>query len=354
MALHLLSHAEQVANHLREEILAGRWQQEMPGVAALKRELGVNHVTINAAMRLLEKQGLLIPRGNRRARRVRKPDQQTPKQQLQLRILPYDPDNRLAPHAIELLDQLHQAGFEANFARRSLLELGMNPSRVARFVGTTKADAWIVVAGSREVLAWFAGQATPSLALFGRFSGQPIAAASPRAANAIKTAIRRLFELGHRRIVMLAREERRKPTPALVEQLFLDELEALGIPTGPYHLPEWEDHPEGFIACLDELFRHTPPTALICGEPRLLAAAQQHLARRGIHSPERISLISSAADSTLAWCRPAIAHIDWDHKPVVQRVVRWARHIASGRDDRKQTLFESRFIEGGTIGPAHP
>lgn len=352
MPLHLLSHAEQVAAHLRGEILSGRWQREMPGVNALKKELGVNHVTINAAMQLLEAQGLLASQGSGRPRRIVARRQGNSLPTMRIRILLYDSDNRQSPHAIELLDQLHQSGFEARFARRSLLELGMDPVRVARMVDDTKADAWIVVAGSREVLLWFSTQTTPALALFGRFSGLPIAAASPRAANAIRTAVHRLFELGHRRMVMLAREERRKPTPALVEQLFLEELEALGIATGPYHLPDWEDHPQGFIACLDKLFRHTPPTALICGEPRLVVAAQQHLARRGIHSPQNISLISSAADPTLAWCRPAIAHIDWDYRPVVQRVVKWARHIASGREDRRQTLFQSTFIEGGTIGPA--
>lgn len=352
MPLHLLTHAEQVANHLRAEILSGRWQREMPGVNALKKELGVNHVTINAAMRLLEAQGLLLAQGARRPRLIQAVRPRPHRQALQVRLLPYDSENRQSPHNIELVDQLHQSGFQARFARRSLLELGMDPVRVARMVDDTKADAWIVVAGSREVLEWFSGQSFPALALFGRFSGLPIAAASPRAANAIKTAVRRLVSLGHRRIVMLAREERRKPTPALVEQVFLDELEALGIPTGPFHLPDWDDTPTCLMDCLDELYRHTPPTALICGEPRLLAAAQQHLARRGIHSPGKVSLISSMPDPTLAWCRPQIAHIDWDSKPVIQRVVRWVRHIASGREDRRQTLFESRFVEGGTIGPA--
>ncbi len=50
MALAILSPAEQVAAHLRKEILAGRWKEEMPGVAYFQTELGVNHVTINAAL----------------------------------------------------------------------------------------------------------------------------------------------------------------------------------------------------------------------------------------------------------------------------------------------------------------
>lgn len=51
--------------------------------------------------------------------------------------------------------------------------------------------------------------------------------------------LRRLHELGHRRIVLLVREERRKPYPATFEQAFLDGLKELGITTGPYNLPDW-------------------------------------------------------------------------------------------------------------------
>ena len=58
-------------------------------------------------------------------------------------------------------------------------------------------------------------------------------------------AVGKMVKLGHRRIVMIARSEKRKPKPALYEQKFLDELEQLGIATGPYHLPDWEQTVEG-------------------------------------------------------------------------------------------------------------
>lgn len=352
MALQLLSHAEQVAAHVREQILGGRWEQNMPGVAHLKEVLGVNHVTVNAAMKLLEQQGLLESRGAKRSRRIVLPQDRRRHAAMRIRILPYDDDSRHTQHTIGLLDQLRQASFNASCSRRTLLDLDMNPTRVARFVGQTPSDAWIVMAASREVLSWFTEQAFPSLALFGRFSGVDIAAASPQASTVMGQAIGRLVSLGHRRIVMLARAERRQPTPALVEQRFLDELEAQGLATGPYNLPDWEDNSAGLIQCLERLFQHTPPTALICGEPRLFAATQQHLARKGIHAPEQVSLICSDPDPTLSWCQPAIAHFSWDHRPVIRRVIRWANHIAAGKTDRQQTLFNRELVEGGTIGPA--
>jgi hypothetical protein len=33
-------------------------------------------------------------------------------------------------------------------------------------------------------------------------------------------------------------------------------------------------------------------------------------------------------------------------------VVQWAENVANGREDRRETLIRSEFVEGGTIGPA--
>lgn len=215
------------------------------------------------------------------------------------------------------------------------------------------ADGWVVSAGSREVLEWFSEQPVPAIAMFGRFSGLPIAAACPRKTPAMISAVRKLVSLGHRRIVMLTHEERRIPTPALFEQNFLDELTAQGLPTGSYNLPDWEDHPEGFRACLDSLFRHTPPTALIfCDSSQLFLPSYQYLTRRGLRIPEDVSLLAEDSNPAYGWCEPVISHIRWDFRSVVRRVLRWAENVAHGHDDRRQVLSNAELVEGGTIGPA--
>lgn len=77
--------------------------------------------------------------------------------------------------------------------------------------------------------------------------------------GAYAEVVERLVNLGHRRIVNLVREERRKPTPGFLDRFFLEQLRNHGIQTGPYHLPDWEDTPEGLQHLLDSLFQHTPP-----------------------------------------------------------------------------------------------
>ena len=112
-----------------------------------------------------------------------------------------------------------------------------------------------------------------------------MARTGPDKEPAYLAATRHLMALGHRRIVLIARSPRRKPVPGRVERAFLTELAAHGIQTGDFNLPEWEETPAGFNALLTELFRHTPPTALIIEETSRFVAASQFLAGRGIMVP---------------------------------------------------------------------
>jgi DNA-binding LacI/PurR family transcriptional regulator len=141
------------------------------------------------------------------------------------------------------------------------------------------------------------------------------------------------------------------PIPGKAERAILDEMAAHGITTGAFNLPDWEETSGGFHACLRELFRHTPPTALIIEEASFFVAALQFLGRRGLQVPEDVSLVCTDADPAFTWCEPAITHIRWEGRPVVQRAVRWAANVSHGRDDRRQTLTKAEFVEGGTVGP---
>ena len=188
--------------------------------------------------------------------------------------------------------------------------------------------------------------------MFGRRQGIPIAAIGPDKVPAILDSLDRLVEFGHRRIVILLREEHRKPKPGFFAQTLLDAMEAHGLQTGPYNLPHWENSAGDLRRCLDSLFRTTAPTALIVDEPFLFKVAQLHLARCGIQTPQQVSLICADPDPTFDWFHPSIAHIKWDSGKVVRRVVSWANNVARGREDRRQSLIKAEFVEGGTIGPA--
>ena len=72
--LTILSPSEQVAEHLRGELLRGRWRGTMPGVPTLAAELGVDHKAVASAIGLMEQDGLLVAQGTGRPRKVILPD----------------------------------------------------------------------------------------------------------------------------------------------------------------------------------------------------------------------------------------------------------------------------------------
>jgi DNA-binding LacI/PurR family transcriptional regulator len=109
---------------------------------------------------------------------------------------------------------------------------------------------------------------------------------------------------------------------------------------------------EGFYERLEALFQVTPPTALIIDEVAFFVAVQQFFAGRTIRVPQDVSLVCTDASPDFDWCRPTVAHIRWDTRPVVRRILRWTANVSRGKEDLRQTLTPTEFVVGGTIGPA--
>lgn len=349
--LQVLSASEQVARHLREHLLRGTWHGTIPGEDRLVARLGVGRDTVKAALVLLERDGLLVSQGPGRRRLVNLPeDAMAPG--MRVGILSFDADSWTDPLLMEVHNHLIKAGFSIHRSPKSLLQLGMKGARVERIVNRMEVDAWLVLAGSQEVLEWFASREIPVLALFGRFRGLPIAAAGLDKEQVYRDIVRRLVALGHRRIVMVAREERRKPVPGKAERAFLDELVACGIEPSAYHLPHWDPTPDGYGEWLAGLFRYSAPTAMIIQLPGLLVATLQHLSSMGMCAPGDVSLISGDDDSAFDWCSPAIGRITADKSRIAKRVLRWVSNLSKGRADQHQSLFKAHFVEAGTVSVA--
>lgn len=348
----ILTAAQQVAAHLREELLRGEWSGRMPGGDKLAFELGVGRDTVESALRALENEGLLQNRGRRRGRTISLPNGRTKNQGVRVGILLSEDSDKKLDYILEIQHRLADAGHRVFFAKPSMTKLEMNVSRIARAVKNTVADAWVVLGGSREVLQWFTAQEKPAFALFGRRRGLKIAGAGPDKPNLVSKATRSLIELGHRRIVLLARERRRLPQPGASEQAFLTELAAHGIAPTAYHLPHWIETPEGFNRRLESLFSLTPPSAMIIQEAEFYVATLQFCANHGLRVPQDVSLVCTDSSPVFEWCKPTVAHIHWDSRPIVNRIVRWAANVSRGRADHHQTLSPAAFVPGGSMGPA--
>lgn len=344
MALRLLTRAEQVAAHLRAELMAGTWKGEMPGESFLRKELEVNHTTIGEALTLLENEKLLVPQGVGKRRKIVMPDNYTPPA-LRVGLLLFEQNDNTLYEIVELRHRLADAGHSVVIAPKSLIEVGMNIRKISRMLKKTEADAWIVLAGSSEVLTWFSEQPTPAIAYAGHYpANMPLASIAPRRRKAFIAVVRKLVSLGHSRIVLLTGSGA-KP------ESFFEELEAQGIQTGSYNLPDWHYSPAGLWGCLDSLFKITPPTALMIDEANLFLAVQHRLAQNGIFAPSHVSMICTDPSPAFRWYEPSIAHITWEPEVLVQRIMRWVENVSLGVEDREQVYLPSQYVEGGTVGP---
>lgn len=347
--LHVLSATEQTANYLREQLISKTWTGTMPGEARLVAQLGVGRDTIKMALRHLEQEGLLVSQGQGRRRRIELPGSMATTG-LRVAILLYEQSDQSLDYFIDCKNKLEAAGHTVFYAPSHLTEIRMDVRRLARMVGKTEADAWVVAGGTREVLQWFIEQKTPAFALYGRRRKLKIAGVGPDNIPTIVEATRRLIELGHQRIVFLD-SLYSVSGPGTIGAAFLDALSAGGITVGAYNLPGWEGGLEGLYAYLDSSFEISPPTAIIVGSGPTYLATLHFLLNRGIRVPQDLSLIVTEDDPDFNQCKPSVSHIGWSRRPVVNRIVRWASNISQGKEDTRQTTIKAEFIEGGTIGP---
>jgi len=267
-----------------------------------------------------------------------------------IRILLYEMEERFQSPEAEVQLALSQSRFIAEFAEKSQKDLGMDPDKIAAFVGETPGDAWIVFAGSRKIIRWFAKQTFPTLAVFGDLQ-KGVAAIGPNHQEALKESIGKLIRLGNQKITMFSRKERRGPDLGEPENLLLETLKDNDLPIREQTLPDWEESLSGFRACLADLFTQTPPTAIIFQEPELVMAAQQFFAQQGLKVPKNVSLFCCDYDPRFEWSIPIIAHSKWDYKDVVQRALGWAQNVSSEKTDHGITIMEAKFVPGGTIAP---
>jgi DNA-binding LacI/PurR family transcriptional regulator len=337
--------SEQVASHLREELQQGKWTKVMPGRDRLARELDVHGSTIERALAQLEKEGLLASAGAGKRRKIMAA-KITPRA-TRLVIVLYDPEDVLDHRIAEIQQHLHAAGHRPSFASKAMSELKHDPKRIMTMMKAHPAEAWIVIAGTRPVLEMFLKASTPTFALYGSASGLRMAGTGAIKIQALRNCIDYLHKNGRRRIVMLVRSGGKRTDINATERAFLGALGKHNLSQSSYNLPEWGDTPDGLHQCLDELFKITPPDAILVDDWILSYAIQNYLSnQRGI-AFRQVECVSTDYHPSVKWCHPAVPHFYWNPTKAVQRIVQWVDHVAQGKEDRKMKLIEAKFIPGG-------
>lgn len=340
--LEKLSVTEQVAAHLRGELMRQRWTGNMPGRDKLARDLGVHGSTIERALQLLEEEGLVKKSGPGKPRGIVTSATPTARSTT-VCVLLYNAEDQTDDYILSLQYHVSAAGHTLTFAPRCMRELKFDPDRIEAMIKKESADAWIVYAGSRRVLERFVQLSLPAFALFGRMSGLPIAGSGTDIQAALREAIDCLHGLGHSRIVMLTRTQLVESGLGVTERTFVRELKKKNLPLSTYNLAVWDNTPSGLKHCLDKLFEMTPPTAILVDDWMIYNAIQHYLFHaRGVDH-HKVSCIAMDYHPSFSWYQPQALHFYWDPVAVVQAAVAWAKNVGRGRNTVAQKLIKAEF-----------
>lgn len=99
----------QVADHLRSYLLQSRCKCVLAGRDQLASELGVNHKTVESALRQLEKEGVLVNPGKGSRRRISTSIVQQPAS-LRIAVLLSEMADRNVDHIVDIRHWLRLAG----------------------------------------------------------------------------------------------------------------------------------------------------------------------------------------------------------------------------------------------------
>ena len=355
-----ISLVDRTTEVIRGGLLDGRWKNRMPGQRKLADELGVSRKTLSAAVARLAADGVIRRSGLRKASAVvAKPADGFPKaRSLRVAMLTLQPLDEQSPEMRgELQGLLADLRRDGHSAIPVALPSGKDTQKtghLAKLVADVGADAWIVVNGSEEILKWFSRHDTPALALGGRVTQVPVAGLSMGLTDFTHEVVRRLADAGHRRIVLIAPRAWRLPTPGKIPLDFRKALESVGVRPGEFHTPDWEETPRGLEKLMGELFRVTPPTALLCWTPNTAYGVLGWLVSRGLKVPRDVSIVSLEEDRPCHWFSPGlrIAHSKNNDDKLLRLAREWVGRVASGVSDKKQRVVSPTLVPGNSIGPA--
>ncbi len=350
----ILTHPEQVAEAIEEEILARKWTDKLPGIVALAKDFNVNRNTIQKALKILEGKQLLASMGQGSRRLILIPDDPVPRT-LKVGMLLYEEvDQSKGEWIFETRHHLEEAGHTVIILPETLSGMKMDVRKIASAVAKCDVDAWLIVAASDNVLRWFVEQKTPILSICGSSKGLPIAAISLDFYFVFVQIMDQLISLGHQRIVCLSREniaaeyERQLARPGPIAKSLI----ANGLSFSPYNWPCFENDPDKLHHILDQLFREEPPTAFVVDESFLATVVFHHLIQRGLKIPDDVSLFCSEPPTPLGWGETIISHTDWSSKAMVKPTLQWIKNVALRRADFSHSLISIHYVEGHTIGQA--
>lgn len=166
-------------------------------------------------------------------------------------------------------------------------------------------------------------------------------------------AVKRLLELGHRRIALITGDQRLYPAAQRVRG-YNDAFAALGLRPDKDLISTKSFLSDAASEVVTEMLqRPEPPTAIVAGGMDMLSGVLRAVRASGLEIPRDLSVIGSGDSELAELYSPPIAMIDWDYANVgkIAADLLLDRIRGGSREEARHVIVPTQFIERASIGP---
>lgn len=350
---------EQVAEHLKGEILAGCWHSRLPGYRTLEQELKVSGTTLRKALQILTEEGILRPSNGWSRRWIARPGVQDPPSATKhVIVVGARPLESMSPPLRDLVDLLFDPltarGRSVEYLASSAISRPVSgpglPGLFSRYPGCR----WILLDPHPAAARWFALRNAAALLVGGEPPASlPLPVVAEPAPGMLFDLVRRLLALGHDDIVILVSRNTRPDIPALRERIrrIYREADAGYVPSRVLSAVDWNSSEE-LLALLERIFRKSTPSALIVPWSGPAASVAGFCATHGIHIPGDLSLLVDRLDDSNDWHRLPFTGYRTEVSRYLPHILQWLER--ENRQARVRVTVEPVFVEGATLARANP
>jgi len=325
----------QTVNAIRESILAGSWDDRLPGERELCRLLQISRPTLRAALQILAREGFIaINPGKRSSILSDAPAIPCSSARSCVALVSKLPLHLLSRNRLFLVDYLQRVLQEQGLDLEIVTHPAFGTQRPAAALnhlaerGSYKA--FVLLTCSREVQNWFGSQSLPAITLGSVFPGIPLPSIDVDYKSIGHHAAGIFLGNGHRSAVWIVPEARHAGNIE-TEESFTEAF------NNSHHKPE----PCRIIRCTasrDSLIQKLgqlpagprAPTAFFVMESFATTTLVTYLLERGRSIPADASIITRDYDELLRWISPDIAHYMPPLRRIAARISRMVVDIVGG------------------------
>lgn len=347
--------SRKTADALEREIRNGHWKTQLPGYRKLCEALSVSPRTMREALSLLTRRNVLLPAERTKPHCIH-PDfleselcNQHRKSLLIITNLPI-PELSIIPSLIleRTVLMFTKKGWTINFEVSSDLDRGTPGPSLEKMLENHGNHRWLLLSPSFKIVQWCMSNNIRAVCLGGETETLKPPLITVSVSDKLKDAVQRLSKLGHKKIssiIHLPTEQSRENVIHKIQGAFTSS----GIDFHPsYNLPQLlNDDFQGLWDCLNSLFTHSPPTAIIVTEIHQLITLYSFCLSRGLQIPRDLSVIVTKESRNVEWFYPLPTHYLAPISQYVSHLQRNIEHYPTG--EVEPVFLKPEFIKGQSI-----